>query len=165
MKTISAELWGFLRLSKQLCKQSRSVWYTMIHHHVHYGLTVIGDTFWSCAIRTLFPLWVKELLEWRQNRLHCVLNRQPHDCLLKRLFRRRSKKTSKLRLTGLCEVNSPETGEFPAQRASNAENVSIWWRHHGDLRSLRSRYVLCKQTDRVEHLYTNQRLYAVDTKH
>ena len=23
------------------------------------------------------------------------------------------------------------TGEFPAQRASNAENVSIWWRHHG----------------------------------
>ena len=24
----------------------------------------------------------------------------------------------------------PETGEFPAQMASNAENVSIWWRHH-----------------------------------
>ena len=23
------------------------------------------------------------------------------------------------------------TGEFPGQRASNAENVSIWWRHHG----------------------------------
>ena len=23
------------------------------------------------------------------------------------------------------------TGEFPAQIASNAENVSIWWRHHG----------------------------------
>ena len=22
-------------------------------------------------------------------------------------------------------------GEFPAQRASDAENVSIWWRHHG----------------------------------
>ena len=27
--------------------------------------------------------------------------------------------------------NSPGTGEFPAQMASNAENVSIWWRHHG----------------------------------
>ena len=27
-------------------------------------------------------------------------------------------------------VQSPVTGEFPAQRASNAENVSIWWRHH-----------------------------------
>ena len=42
------------------------------------------------------------------------------------------KKTSKLRVTGLCEGNSPVTDEFPAQRAaSNAENVSIWWRHHG----------------------------------
>ena len=39
-------------------------------------------------------------------------------------------KTSKLRVTGLCAGNSPETGEFPAQMASNAENVSIWWRHH-----------------------------------
>ena len=45
--------------------------------------------------------------------------------------RRRSKKTSKLRVTGPCEGNSPVTGEFPAPRASNAENVSIWWRHHG----------------------------------
>ena len=40
------------------------------------------------------------------------------------------KKTSKLRVAGLCEGNSPLTGEFPAQMASNAENVSIWWRHH-----------------------------------
>ena len=40
---------------------------------------------------------------------------------------RRSNKTSKLRVTGLCAGNSPGTGEFPAQRASN---VSIWWRHH-----------------------------------
>ena len=40
-------------------------------------------------------------------------------------------KTSKLRIIGLCAENSPVSGEFPAQRASNAENVSIWWRHHG----------------------------------
>ena len=45
--------------------------------------------------------------------------------------RRRSIKTSKLRVTGLCAANSPVTGEFLAQRASNAENVSIRWRHHG----------------------------------
>ena len=44
--------------------------------------------------------------------------------------RRRSKKKSKLCVTDLCEGNSPVTDEFPAQRASNAENVSIWWRHH-----------------------------------
>ena len=46
------------------------------------------------------------------------------------LFRRRSKKTPKLRVTGLCEWNSPLTGEFPWQRTSNAENVFFWWRHH-----------------------------------
>ena len=59
-----------------------------------------------------------------------VSNQQPHDCLLNCLFRRRSKKTSKLRVTGLCEGNSPVTSEFPAQRTSYAESVSIWWRHH-----------------------------------
>ena len=41
------------------------------------------------------------------------------------------KQTSKLRVTDLCVGKSPVTGEFPAQMASNAENVSIWWRHHG----------------------------------
>ena len=59
-----------------------------------------------------------------------VSNHQPLDCLLNRLFRGRSKKISKLRVTGLCAGSSPGTGEFPAQMASNAENVSIWWRHH-----------------------------------
>ena len=46
------------------------------------------------------------------------------------LFRCRWKKTSELRITGLCVGNSPVTGEFPTQRTSNVENVSIWWRHH-----------------------------------
>ena len=39
-------------------------------------------------------------------------------------------RTPKLRVTGLCAVNSPVTGEFPAQKANNAENISIWWRHN-----------------------------------
>ena len=69
-------------------------------------------------------------LRWRHNERDSVSNHQPHDCLLSRLFRRRSKKTSKLCVTGLCVGNSPGTGEFPAQLASYAENVSIWWRHH-----------------------------------
>ena len=50
-----------------------------------------------------------------------VSNDQPHDCLLSRVFMRRSKKTSKLGVTGLCAGNSPVTGEFPVQRASYAE--------------------------------------------
>ena len=71
-----------------------------------------------------------QTLQWRHNGRDSVSNHQRHDCLLNRSFRRRSKKTPKLRVTGLCAGNSPGTGEVPAQRASNAENVSIWWRHH-----------------------------------
>ena len=76
-----------------------------------------------------FTIYLLTLL-WRHNGRGSVSNHQPHDCFLNRLFRRRSKKTSKLRVTGLCAGNSPGTGEFPAQMTSNAENVSIWWRHH-----------------------------------
>ena len=39
-------------------------------------------------------------------------------------------KTSKPRVTGLCEGNSHVAGEFPAQKVSNAENDLIWWLHH-----------------------------------
>ena len=73
---------------------------------------------------------------WRHNGRDGVSNHQPHDCLLNRSFRRRSKKTSKLRVTGLCAGNSPVTGEFPAQMASNAENASIWWSHHENVFSI-----------------------------
>ena len=44
--------------------------------------------------------------------------------------RRRSKKASKLCVIGLRAGISPVTGEFPAQRVSNEDNVSIWSRHH-----------------------------------
>ena len=69
-------------------------------------------------------------LQWRHNGHNGVSNHQPHGCVLNQLFRRGSKKTSKLRVTGLCAGNSPVAGEFPAQRASNGENISISWRHH-----------------------------------
>ena len=74
-------------------------------------------------------------LQWRHNGHDSVSNHQPHHCLSNRLFRRRSKKTSKLRVTGLWAGNSPGTGEFPAQMPSYAENLSIWWRHHDPTRS------------------------------
>ena len=59
-------------------------------------------------------------LLWHTNGHNGVSNHQFHDCLLNRLFRRRSK-TSKLHVTGLCEGNSPVIGEFPIKVASNAE--------------------------------------------
>ena len=46
-------------------------------------------------------------LQWRHHDHDSVSNHQPHDCLLNHLFRRRSKKTSKLHVTGLCVGNSP----------------------------------------------------------
>ena len=70
-------------------------------------------------------------LQWRHDKRDSVSNYQLHDCLYNRLFRRRWKKSLQLCVTGLCEGNSPVTGEFPAQRINYAENVSIWWRHHG----------------------------------
>ena len=69
-------------------------------------------------------------LQWHHNERDGISNHQPRDCLFNRLFRRRSQKTSKLRVTGRCAGKSPVAGEFPTQRASNAENVSFWWCHH-----------------------------------
>ena len=60
-------------------------------------------------------------LRWRHNARDSVSNHQPHHGLPNRLFGCRSKKTSKLRVTGLCVGNSPGTGEFPTQMASDAE--------------------------------------------
>ena len=82
------------------------------------------------AVHYVSYIRVLIILQWRHDECDGVSNHKRLDCLLNGLFRRRSQKTSKLRVTGLSEGNSPVTGEFPAQRASHAENVSIWWRHH-----------------------------------
>ena len=83
----------------------------------------------NCSLAWV-PYTAEEPLQSHHNEPGGVSSHQPRDCLLSRLIRRRSKKTSKLRVTGLCAGNSPMTGEFPAQMASNAEYVSIRWRHH-----------------------------------
>ena len=55
----------------------------------------------------MYPRKQQTSLHWRHNDHDGVSNHQPHGCSLNRLFRRRSKKTSKLRVTGLCVGNSP----------------------------------------------------------
>ena len=57
--------------------------------------------------------FISNTLEWRHNERESVSNHQLLDGLLNRLSRRRSKKTSKLCVTGLCEGNLPVNGEFP----------------------------------------------------
>ena len=80
-----------------------------------------------CMLLALFSVIVFYYpLRWCHNGRGGVSNHGRLDCLPNRLFRRRSKKASKLR------------GEFPSQRASNAENVPIWWRHHDRRRAIAS---------------------------
>ena len=56
-----------------------------------------------CSVLCDDQKWFENTLQWRNNNGHdSVSNHQPHHCLLNRLFRRRSKKTSKLHVTGLC---------------------------------------------------------------
>ena len=80
-------------------------------------------------------------LRWRHNERDGVSNHRRIDCLLNRSSRCKSKKISKLHVTGLYAGNSPVTDEFLAQRANNAQNVSIWLRHHVSI-SLRHHYVI-----------------------
>ena len=74
---------------------------------ISVGNKIVGhpDGSWSIACR--------RSLHWRHNDHNGVSNHQPHGCLLNRLFGRRSKKTSKVRVTGLCAGSSPGTGEIP----------------------------------------------------
>ena len=106
--------------------------------------------------------------QWRHNWRDGVSNHQRLNCLINRLFRRRSKRASKFRVTGLCEGNSPGTGEFPAQMASNAENVSIWWRHHdmpNFCRRSNAPVPLAGDATALARRTKKHSRYAVDTPH
>ena len=97
---------------------------------------------WDCSVCVILDIhrsssdegiWlVRSVLQWCHNKHDGISNHWHHDCLLNHLLRGISKKTPELHITGLCEGNSLVAGELPAQRASNMENVSIWWRHHGN---------------------------------
>ena len=79
-----------------------------------------------------------------------VSNYQRPDCLLKRLFRRSSKKKSKLSVTGLYAGNPSVTAEFRTQMSSNAGNISIWWRLHEQNK-------LCL-TNTIRSIYTSRKI-------
>ena len=106
--------------------------FTRIFIYISMDATTLCYMLILCHCHDDIMAWTRAThsLQWRHNGRDGVSNHQPHDCLFNRLFRCKSRKTSKLRFTGLCGGNSPVTGEFPAQRASNAENVFTWWRHH-----------------------------------
>ena len=87
---------------------------TPINHSFTYHSFILA-WYCYCWCNLKFNVQRKRLvvLHWRHNDHGGVSNLQPHGCLLNRLFRRRSKKASKLRVTGLCAGNSPGPGNSP----------------------------------------------------
>ena len=78
----------------------------------------------------VFWLDMQLTLQWCHNEYDGVSNHRRLERLPNRLLSPRSKKTSKIRVSGLCEGHPPMTGKSPTQRASNAEYSSIRWSHH-----------------------------------
>ena len=77
-----------------------------------------ANIFQMCFISSqVIYLWsrLRKTLRWRHNGPDSVWNHQPNDCLFNRLFRRRSKKTSKLRVTDLCEFTG-DPHKWPVAR-------------------------------------------------
>ena len=99
--------------------------------------------FFNCTFHLVFVVASKiklitfycSLFEWSEHYSNVIMSVMASQIISLTIvywivYSGRSKKTSKLSVTGLCEGNSPVTRESPTQRASNAEYVSIWWRRH-----------------------------------
>ena len=108
------------------------------HDVIMHGL---NDFFWrlifgDANIPHFVVSFLLETLQWRHNDHDCVSNHQPRGCLLNRLFRRRSKKTSKLRVTGLRvgnspgPVNSPHKGPVTRKMFPFDDVIIMRWRFH-----------------------------------
>ena len=67
---------------------------------VEIMITIISGIVWFPYLPCLL-YWHQAPIQWRHNGRNGVSNHQPHHCLPNCLFRRRSKKTSKLRVTGV----------------------------------------------------------------
>ena len=109
--TRSFDVFFDLRQNKWLSKQSWGWWCET--HRAHYdAIVMITLLSTSISSQSTAPLFTSSTITrypllWRHDEHDSVSNHQPHGCLLNRLFRRRSKKTSKLRVPGLCVGNSP----------------------------------------------------------
>ena len=116
----SFEVFFSLRLKKRLSKQSRGWWFETPSRSLwchcnakNFSTEVANPWKWIS--------WIICTLQWRHNEHDGVSKHRRIVCLLIRFFRRRSKKRSKLRVTGLYEGNQPVTGRFPSPRVGNVE--------------------------------------------
>ena len=128
-RTKAGNVFFDLRLNEHLSKKSWGWWFETPSHplwrHSNEFSTICCTSYWivsslvlcclSCVVSAgPFPhLQLTELiLQWRHNDGDGVSNHRRLDGLFNRLFGRRSKKISNLRVTGRCEGNSPVTGNF-----------------------------------------------------
>ena len=123
-------------------------------------------------------VFIRRSLHWHHNDLDGVSNHQPHGCLLNRLFRRRSKKTPKLRVTGLFVGNSPRPmnspHKGPVTRSMLPFDDVILIKTRVDARNIRCDFLMAvfvslnkqfvKQFDRaIEYLnYEGHRLHGTE---
>ena len=114
-------------INPMFCKVGISICFTKFNRFSVFNQWRV--CLWDCW-QSMCPIF-SQPLRWRHNGLDSVSNHQPHHCLLSRLFGRTSRKHQSS--ASLAFVRGIHRGpvNFPAHwMASNAENVSIWWRHH-----------------------------------
>ena len=103
-----------MNIIHEISNKAQSVNQRMLHWNCNnYLWAFLPFYMYFTTSKEILPNNYNITLQWRHNGCDSVSNHQPHDCLLNRFFRHRSKKTSKLRVTGLCAGNSPGTSEFP----------------------------------------------------
>ena len=104
--TRSFHVFFHLRLNKPLSKQSRGWWFETLSYPLWRRCN--GNRGYMSIIEAAVARASGAMpLRWLHNGRDSVSNHQPSGCLLNRLCRRRLKKTSKLRVTGLFAGNSP----------------------------------------------------------
>ena len=122
-----------------LSKKTNNISVVSSHFHLYLRISALRlPTVRLCPTETIkrleqhriFDRFMRVSLRCRHNERHGDSNYQPFHCLVNCLFRRRSKKISKLRATDLWAGNSPVIGQFPTLVASNTVNVFTWWRLH-----------------------------------
>ena len=103
----------------------------------------------------IFFVYFFVTLQWRHIEYDGLSNHQLRDCLRNRLFRRRSNKISKLRVTCLCAGNSPVTGEFPALRPVTRKMfpLDVVMMTNVSVRMYIKRHAVCKNIIRL-HVHT-----------
>ena len=87
--------------------------------HIYLYISICSMNTISSEVHRCTSLEIVFMLQNRSHICHneydVVPNQWRVDCLLNHVFRHRSQKISKLCVTGLCEGNSPVTGELPAK--------------------------------------------------